>query len=696
MTISNALLPINKFNFEEIYTRQMVYVDKTELIYQMVSIPNYYFFSRPRRFGKSLLVSTLKHLYLGHQQYFDNLWLGQHTNWEWREWPILLMDFNSISCSNPEALLRGLSASLISNAQKYDIDLKQIDIKEQFKEFIITVSKKTKSKIVILIDEYDKPIIDHIPDDIDIAKANRKIMKEFFGVLKDIEAGTLVELLFITGVSKFSQVSIFSELNNLNDLTMNTQFATLLGYTSDELRHYFHPWVQKWAEDKDLDELMIYKALKNHYDGFRFSSSNKKVYNPISILNALYKQEYQNFWFGTATPTFLINLLVNQHFSLPKIETITLNEDDFNSFEPDNLNPASLLFQTGYITIDDVQFIDNSNKYKFDFPNIEVRQSFLRLLMIKYGRLSASDNLSGHFRINQDFTNKRFALGIKRIQDILTIVPEFDNQNHDWFHQFFYMLIRSACPFTRTINIDHKMVIMIENETSIIFTAFSCSHSTTELIKCLKQDNEILSFKQFDKEIILIGISFNIKKRVISEWTYEGFSITSDEVPIKPNESSDAKKSSSKIYISSTYEDLETHRKAVYDTLRQWQIDVIAMEDYIASDKRPLDKCLEDVSQCDVYIGLFAWRYGYIPQGQNKSITHLEYERAQATQKPCFIFMLHEDAMWKRKFMDTDLSKVEQFRKKLQKDHTVAFFSSVDELKALISASLTNPLHINR
>jgi hypothetical protein len=252
------------------------------------------------------------------------------------------------------------------------------------------------------------------------------------------------------------------------------------------------------------------------------------------------------------------------------------------------------------------------------------------------------------------------------------------------------MLIRSACPFTRTINIEHKMVIMIEAENSIIFTAFSCSHSTTELINCLKQEEDVHSLKQHAKKIVLIGIHFDMKKRGISDWTYEGFTSRSNEIHKPQDVSSSIKKAGSKIYISSTYEDLKPYREAVYNTLRQWEIDAIAMEDYVASDKRPLDKCLEDISQCNVYIGLFAWKYGYVPPGENKSITHLEYERAVADKKPCFIFMLHEDAMWKRKLMDTDLSQVEQFRKKLQEEHTVAFFSSVDELKALISASLTH------
>jgi hypothetical protein len=186
-------------------------------------------------------------------------------------------------------------------------------LKEKFKEALSQLHKATHSKIVILVDEYDKPIIDHLDDEeqIQIAKKNRRVMKDFYGILKDIEAGPLVELLFITGVSKFSQVSVFSELNTLTDLSMDEKYATLLGYTQHELDTYFVDWIEKWRTEKQLSSQTIQQQLKNRYNGFRFSVAEDYVYNPISILNALKKQSFDNYWFDTATPTFLINLLLN-------------------------------------------------------------------------------------------------------------------------------------------------------------------------------------------------------------------------------------------------------------------------------------------------------------------------------------------------------------------------------------------------
>jgi len=676
-----AMLPINKSNFEEIRSRKMIYVDKTELIYQMVSMPNYYFLSRPRRFGKSLLVSTLKHLYSGHHQYFKNLWLDQHGKWEWKEWPILIMDFNGISSSTPEAFTRGLNASLDRNAQKYQITLNQIDLKEKFTELIFKLHQQTSSKIVILMDEYDKPIIDHIPDDIDIAKANRKKMKEFFGVFKENETEALIEFLFITGVSKFSQVSIFSELNNLTDLTMDKRFSSLLGYTEEELKIYFHPWIHQWALDQDLNESTIYKHLKDHYDGFRFSKATKKVYNPISILYALQHQEYNNYWFKTATPTFLINLLIKQYFSLPKISTITLREHHFNSFEPDNLNPNALLFQTGYITISDVQTNYNLTEYKFDFPNIEVRTSFLQLLMIKYARLSNDDNLSDHLNLYQDFTHKRFAIVIQSIQNIINLIPEFDNQTHEWFHQFFYLMIRSACPFTRTVDIANKMVIMIDSDQCIIYIAFSCLHSAEELITCLNHEHEINKLKHQDKELYIMGVHFDHEQRTISDWTYEHV----NPAPVVIPEIQKSSVNVIRLFLASS-DDLMNERKeiALWINRKNKQllknnifIELVIWEELLHSfqGRRIQDYFNQEMLTCDIVVALF-----YIKVGEfTKEEFELAYSSLKSGKKPHYLFVGFKTTP--PATVNDDYINIIQLRAQIQQNEQLYFsFDSLDSL----------------
>jgi len=674
-SVTPAPLPTNQFVFEKIRSENMIYVDKTQLIYNMISKPEYYFLSRPRRFGKSLLVSILKHIYLGNREYFKGLWIDQHTDWEWKEWPILLFDFNSISNGSEEELKHDLHDSLIHNLERYDIKLRKKNLKQKFKEALIQLNKATNSKIVILVDEYDKPIIDHLDNEeqIKIAQKNRRIMKEFYGVLKDVEAGALVEFLFITGVSKFSQVSVFSELNTLNDLSMDKNYASLLGYTQDELDTYFADWIEKWSREKNETAQTIKSQLKMRYNGFRFSVAKTYVYNPISILNALKEQAFDNYWFDTATPTFLINLLLNSELTIPKIEQAQLPKTSFNSFEPDHINIIAILFQTGYLTIKNVNWSDRFDAFfSLDFPNWEVKAAFLEILMMRFGKVSHYD--FRHKTIMDDLSNLRFQLVIDTIEHVFNCIPPMNSHDADFFHNFYYMMIRSACPSGRVVDIENKILLLAEIDHLQFAINFSCNYSVQEMLRQINTRERISNDSGFYK----IAIHFNTNQRKIDTWDIEmPESKTNQQNPFR-----------AKIYISSTFEDLKDHREAVYKTLRQWGHDVIAMEDDVASDARPLDQCLENVLRSDVYIGLFAWRYGYVPPGQEKSITQLEYECARQAEKTCLIFLLHEDADWKIKFMDADRTQIEEFKRKLQTDHVVQFFKTVEDLKAKVSASL--------
>jgi len=673
--VTPAPLPTNQFVFEKIRSQNMIYVDKTQLIYTMISKPEYYFLSRPRRFGKSLLVSILKHIYLGNREYFKGLWIDQHTDWEWKEWPVIVFDFNGISSSDDLALKRGLASSLQRNADKYHIQLKESDIKEKFIELIKVLNKATNSKIVILVDEYDKPIIDHLDSEeqIKIAKNNRRIMKEFYGVLKDTEIGSLVEFFFITGVSKFSQVSVFSELNTLNDLSMDKNYAALLGYTQDEMDRYFADWIEQWSMEKNEDSETIKARLKMRYDGFRFTEAEVYVYNPISILNALKNQSYESYWFRTATPTFLIKLLLQSDVSIPEIEHAELSAIQFNSFEPDNLNIIALMFQTGYLTIKNViDKQDVSRLYSLYFPNIEVKEAFLELLMIHFAQIKKYN--SRHLLILNDLNHQRFQSAVNTMQSVFERIPRLETHDSHFYHHFFYMMIKSACPICHTIDKTDKMLMLIDSKENQFVINFSCHGSVQELLEQIK------SRKLTDGETYKLAIHFDTNQRKIDNWDVE-FPEPKAQ-PIKKNQFRP------KIYISSTYEDLKDHREAVYKTLRQLGHDVIAMEDYVASDARPLEKCLADVSKCDVYIGLFAWRYGYIPPGQEKSITQLEYECAKNAEKPCYIFILDKAAAWVPDFIDENRTRINQFKNKLQTDHMVQFFKTVDDLKAKVSASL--------
>jgi hypothetical protein len=694
MNQTNALqlLPLNISSFNKIHDYNMIYVDKTELIYSLITRPSQYFLSRPRRFGKSLFVSVLKHLFLGHKDYFKHTWI--YHQWHFEKHPVLIFDFNEISHENPDQLTRMLSKALDRMANAYELpELTNTEIKEKIAELIEGLYQQYQTSVIVLVDEYDKPIIDHIgfnTDRLTIATANRFILKQFFGSFKGQRISELVSFLFITGVSKFSHVSIFSDLNNLIDLTMDEQYSTMLGYTLDEMRQYFYPWIEKWAENKCVSVDSIFQKLKDYYDGFRFSKHPSQVYNPISILNALQLQEYKNYWFQTATPTFLINLLIKEKYSLSKIETLSLNEDAFSSYELENLNPSALLFQTGYITICDAEELYDRTVYRFSFPNIEVRQSFLKLLMIKYGHLTESANLAErNNRLYQNIIEKRFAMVIQNIQDIYNLVPDAQTFSHNWFHQFFYMMIRSACYLTQTINIDNKMVIMIESDRNILFTAFSCIYDVNELIKWLHQEESVNETKHLQKELYVIGIHFDANKRMITDWTYEHL----NPEPVVIPESQKFTVKIIRLFLASS-SDLENERKEIGLWINRKNkellqknlfIELVVWEELLHSfqGKRVQEYFNEEMLRCDIVIALFYSKVGQF----TKEEFELAYTSLKEGKKPHYLFVGFKTKL--PDIVDLNFVKVIQLRVQIEQNEQLYLsFESVSQLILKLDAQL--------
>jgi len=432
-------LPIGDSSFESIRADACVYVDKTRHLYQMADEGKFYFLSRPRRFGKSLTVSTLRCLFQGRKDLFKGLWVAD-TDWEWKPHPVILLDFNEISHDTPENLKLSLQRALLKTAEVYDVISDTPLIKEQFKELILALYQKTGMRVVILIDEYDKPLIDHLGQGaktLEIAKANRDILKYFLGVIKGGEVSPALRFVFITGVSKFSRVSIFSELNNLEDITMAEPYSDMLGYTQDDMETYFRPFVKRFAEKTGDSEEHTMSKLALHYDGYRFSERDIRVYNPFSVLSALKKKNFKNYWFETGTPTFLVNLLKENDWYLPKIEGMQATEAVFSTYELEYLKPKALLFQTGYVTIKDVC----EQLYTFDYPNQEVKTSFLEMLFHSYTQGLRDE--SQFFLLAGYLHQEKFDQFFETISAIYASVPYTLETKHDeaYFHTLFYFMV---------------------------------------------------------------------------------------------------------------------------------------------------------------------------------------------------------------------------------------------------------------
>lgn len=520
-------LPTGNSSFENIRLNENLYIDKTKHICQMISDGKYYFLSRPRRFGKSLMVSTLKCLFEGKKNLFQGLWIEKNSHkisWNWKKHPVITLDFNEISHQTPDFLIQGLSSSLKSTARAHEIELKETLLKEQFKELIIVLNKKTSMPVVFLIDEYDKPLIDHIgkgDEALNIAKKNRDILKDFFGVIKGAEITPITQFVFITGVSKFSQVSIFSELNNLTDLTMLSLYADMLGYNMDEVEKYLMPYIKRMAKDSGECADNVMNELVNHYNGYRFSKRKAKVFNPFSLMTALKYMAVENYWFETGTPSFLINLINKKQWHVPEIEKFKATKSVFSVYDLETLHIEALLFQTGYITIKNVRGM----LYTFDYPNQEVKTAFLENLFYTY---------TENFREGSKFALLCEYLELEELDNfietmkaIYASIPNILESKRDeaYFHTIFYLMVSASGVQAQSevLVCKGRIDMVVEVKDKIYVLEFKCNQSSDEAIKQIRSKNYADSYLQKGKAVHLMGINFDTKDRNISDCKHELF-----------------------------------------------------------------------------------------------------------------------------------------------------------------------------
>ncbi len=363
-------LPIGIQSFSEIRTNGYLYVDKTKYIYELATKGKYYFLSRPRRFGKSLLISTIKELFSGNKDLFKGLWIENKWNWK-QKLPIIHLSLNNIGYKEL-GLEQALHNSLDEIAQEFDITYKATVISQKFKELIKKLHQK--GDVVILIDEYDKPIIDYLAESKRAqAFENQEIMKNLYSVIKDSDP--YIEFLLITGVSKFNKVGIFSELNNPDDLTIDPSFSKAMGYTQTELLHHFSDEITLIANELNISETKLLQDIKKWYDGYTWDGKNH-VYNPFSILSFFKKRQFQNFWFETGTPTFLTELMKEGFaYQFNEVEAGMMMS---NSCNIQDLDIIPILFETGYLTIKNIDY--TYPLYTLGYPNKEVEDSMLQYL----------------------------------------------------------------------------------------------------------------------------------------------------------------------------------------------------------------------------------------------------------------------------------------------------------------------------
>ena len=529
-------IPIGVQSFEVMRNDKFLYVDKTPFLFKLAHSNRVYFLSRPRRFGKSLFLSTLKAYFLGQKELFKGLYIEKaeekraeiEKTEAWVEYPVLYMDFNTKYYKNTEALLTIINLHLDDWEKLYNLTKTSGEIEDRFKAVISALYQKTGKQVVILVDEYDKPLLQTMGVNEALNEEYRNTLKAFYSVIKTCDQ--YIRFAFLTGVTKFSKVSIFSDLNNLQDISMLNDYAEICGLTQGEIEKTFKPEIERLATNTKNRYDKMLEELKKRYDGYKFSVLGESVYNPFSILNTLNSGELKNYWFATGTPTFLVNYLKDAYYNIPDLDgNVELNEAGIELYRADAKNPLPILFQSGYLTIK--EYIEEVNMYRLGFPNDEVRYGFLENLVPAYSSLRPDETGVSIWKFVEDIRAGNVDSFMERMQAIIAGVP-YDNLPKDKlklreqnYQTAVYLIFKLMGQFVQTeIHCAKGRADCIAHtkDSIYIFEFKLMSAGTAEdAIAQIKEKGYASQFKAESKRIILIGSSFDDEERTIGEWKME-------------------------------------------------------------------------------------------------------------------------------------------------------------------------------
>jgi hypothetical protein len=519
-------LPVGIQDFEKLRTENYVYIDKTELIYQMITRGATYFLSRPRRFGKSLLVSTLHAIFQGKRHLFKDLWIDR-SNYTWEQHPVIWLDMSAVSNTSANLLEKSLDEQLDKIARRYGISLApSVSVAGRLDSLIAQLAENNK-KVVVLIDEYDSPLIDqiHRPE---IALENREILKKFYTILKVQDAN--LRFVLLTGVSKFSKVSVFSGLNNLEDISLLPDYATLLGYTQKELTAYFSMEIDRLAQKEGYSPSALVDKIKHWYNGYRFSKGKVAVYNPFSTLLLFKQQEFSVHWFNTGTPTFLVNLIQERHFDIADMENLAIGVSSFSTYEVEKLSVLPLLYQTGYLTIK--SYDAESDHYQLGYPNREVEVAFLESLLGVFSQLDEPVQNDVIFRMVRALRKPHFDDFFNLFKGFLSSIPyELHMPMEKYYQNIFYLVFKlvglqlHAEVHTNRGRIDAVIV----GKEHILILELKVDQSAQAALAQIKEKGYADPYMVNQKAIYLIGVNFNSAVRNVGEYIVERIGVPSEK-----------------------------------------------------------------------------------------------------------------------------------------------------------------------
>ena len=516
------IYPIGIQTFEKIIKGGFVYVDKTDLIYSLVTQGQIYFLSRPRRFGKSLLLSTLRAYFEGKKNLFKELKIDALEH-DWHVHRVFHFDFNGVDFTMPGALHLKIEGYLYDWEKEFGISSGvDTNLGSRFNRILQAAAEQTGRGAVVLVDEYDKPLLDVLEKDPELLEQNREILKAFYSVFKLADAS--LRFVFLTGVTKFSQVSVFSGFNQPKDISMFDKYEALCGITEEELHTRFAEPIREMAASEGCTEEEMRQRFKRHYDGYHFSEGMTDIYNPFSVLNAFDSQRIRDYWFASGTPTYLIRLMNHFHEGIDQLTGKYYSLDEFVNYKADTEYPLPMIYQSGYLSIKD--YDKDSNLFLLDFPNNEVKSGFLAMVAANY--LQCKMPLES-WMVKAVFALKRGQLDEfrKMLTSFLAGIPytmrrkENEPERERYFQYTFYLLLRLMSVYTVLVEKEQsegRVDCIVETPQYVYIFEFKLDGTATEALQQIEEKGYAREYEADARQVVKVGVNFSSKTGTIEEW----------------------------------------------------------------------------------------------------------------------------------------------------------------------------------
>lgn len=512
--------PIGIQGFEKLRKEGYLYIDKTRHVYNLVCDGGYAFLSRPRRFGKSLFLSTLQAYFEGKKDLFEGTYLATKEK-EWNEYPVLKLDLNAenYEAAPAEILSQRIDATLKRWEEDYPTGYETFSYSVRFEQIIEAAAKKYGRGVVILIDEYDKPLLQAIGKR-DEQDAIRGILKGFYGVLKSMDQ--YIKFAFLTGVTKFGKVSVFSDLNNMKDISMIPKYWDICGVSEEELKSNFDYDITQLASENDMPKEECFDTLRRRYDGYHFHSKKDGLYNPFSLLNTFDRMEFGSYWFETGTPTYLVNLLQYHEWNLAQLEFINVSEKDLNNVDSESSNPIPVIYQSGYLTIKN--YNPRFKKYELGFPNEEVEEGFVEFLAPFYFFKKSKRTGFDISAFVEDVESGKVEQFCKRLKSLFADTPYElvkDLENH--YQNLVWIIFKLMGFYTQPEyhTSEGRIDLLIETPGYIYVMEFKLDGTAEEAMEQIKSKDYSLPFEIDGRKVFRIGMNFSNETRNIEKYIIE-------------------------------------------------------------------------------------------------------------------------------------------------------------------------------